>query len=37
MVYIPGVRMACVRLFQGVMQRESFEPKVTEFVSGVAP
>ncbi len=32
MVYISGARSACVRLFQGPMQRESFEPKVTEFV-----
>jgi hypothetical protein len=36
MVYIPGVRMACVRLFRGPMQRESFEPKAAEFAATAA-
>jgi len=32
MAYLPGTRWACVRVFQGVMARESAEPTVTEFL-----
>lgn len=32
-VFLPGVRMACVRLLQGIQRREAGEPTVQEFVT----
>ena len=31
MVYLPGVRSACVRLLRGIQQREGSEPTISEF------